>query len=208
MIMPKICIIDYELGNVMSLQNALNKINIENKISRELEIINNSDFLILPGVGSFEKGMSQLKKFNLIEILNKEVLVKKKKILGICLGFHLMCKSSSEFDNSIEGLGWLNLNVEKLMAQNLRLPHTGWNTFSFIDNKSKTMKKIRNDNFLCFNHSYCIQKNTDQNFKILSKTLYGNEFISSGNKNNIYGIQPHPEKSQDVGLKFFKNLFS
>ena len=77
--MPKICIIDYELGNVMSLQNALNKINIENKISRELEIINNSDFLILPGVGSFEKGMSQLKKFNLIEILNKEVLVKKKK---------------------------------------------------------------------------------------------------------------------------------
>ena len=92
-----------------------------------------------------------------------------------------MCKSSSEFDNSIEGLGW-QIYVEKLMAQNLNLPHTGWNTFSFIDNKSETMKKIRNNDFLYFNHSYCIKENTDQNFKILSKTLYGNEFISSGTK--------------------------
>ena len=125
--MPKICIIDYELGNVMSLQNALNKINIENKISRDLEVINNSDFLILPGVGSFERNIS-IEKFNLIEILNKEVLVKKENSWNM-FGFHLMCKSSSEFDNSIEGLGWLNLNVEKLMAQNLNLPHTGWNTF-------------------------------------------------------------------------------
>jgi imidazole glycerol-phosphate synthase subunit HisH len=206
--MPRICIIDYELGNVMSLQNALNKLNFKSIISRELEIITNSDYLILPGVGSFNKGMSQLKKFNLIEILNEEVIVKKKKVLGICLGFHLMCKNSSEFDSSTKGLGWLDLSVTKINSGSLRLPHTGWNKFTYLDTQNQNMRNISSNDFFYFNHSFCIRKNTDETFKILSKTSYGDEFISSGCKNHIFGIQPHPEKSQEIGLKFLKNIFS
>ena len=105
-----ICIIDYGLGNVISVQNALNKLKFKNIISRDENIISDSNHIILPGVGSFNKGIENLKKFGLDKILTNEVIKNKKKILGICLGFQLMCESSEEFGLN-EGLGWINLKV-------------------------------------------------------------------------------------------------
>lgn len=204
--MHEVCIINYELGNVLSLKNALDKINVKSTISREEKVISKSNFLVLPGVGSFEIGMKQLEKFNLIKILNNEVLNNNKKILGICLGFQLMCKKSEEF-GKINGLGWMDLNVVKINTKNLKLPHTGWNALCDIKKNNKLMQNIENENFFYFNHTFCINKNTDEKFKVLAKSKYEDEFISVGYKNNIFGIQPHPEKSQQNGLTFLKNLF-
>lgn len=201
-----ISIIDYEIGNVLSIKNALEKINLKSQITRNENDIKNSNTIILPGVGSFEKGMENLKKFDLIEILNNEVIKKKKRVLGICLGFQLMCLKSEEFGN-YQGLGWLNLKVSKINSNNLRLPHVGWNKVKFKDNKT-IFKNITKSQFLYFNHSYCIEKNTDKNCETLAECNYGEDFIVAIKKNNIFGIQPHPEKSQMVGLKILKNLIT
>ena len=121
-----ICIIDYELGNVLSVKNAIEKVGFKCVISRNLDDIADSKGIIMPGVGSFEKGILNLKKFDLVNILKNEVFNRKKKILGICLGFQLMCSFSEEFGNH-DGLSWIDTKVKKIDSQNFRLPHVGWN---------------------------------------------------------------------------------
>lgn len=199
-----ICIIDYELGNVMSVKNAINKIGYECKISDKIEDIKLSKILILPGVGSFKKGMDNLKTKNLINILNEEVLIKEKTILGICLGFQLMSKKSYEFGEH-NGLGWINMTVDKIDSKNYNLPHVGWNKTN-ISNDNPIFKNIKNEELFYYNHSYCVQKINDPKFKILASCNYGDNFVSIGFKKNIYGIQPHPEKSQKQGLVFLENF--
>ena len=128
-----ISIVNYELGNVLSVQNAIKKIGHDCIITRDEVELARSDAIILPGVGSFEKGINNLKKFNLINILNNQVLNNKKKILGICLGFQLMCDFSEEF-GKYSGLSWLNLKVSKIKSLNHKLPHVGWNKLQIVKN--------------------------------------------------------------------------
>lgn len=142
-----ITIIDYEIGNTLSVKNAVEKLGYKSEITNKKCIINKSSHIILPGVGSFEKVMFNLEKYNLIEILNEEILIKKKKFLGICLGFQLMCKTSEEFCIN-KGLGWLDLSATKIKNKKLRLPHVGWNIVKIKNQDSIFFKKIENEK--CF----------------------------------------------------------
>src|SRR3989338_5864019 len=122
-----IIIIDYGLGNLNSILNALNLLKIDAEISRNIKKIKEADKLILPGVGAFREGINNLKEFGLLDVLNEEVLVKKKPILGICLGMQLMCTKSYE-DGETKGLGWIDSEVIKFnFKDDLRIPHMGWN---------------------------------------------------------------------------------
>jgi glutamine amidotransferase len=200
-----ICIIDYDLGNVISVKNAINKIGFKCIISRKDDDILNSKGIILPGVGSFEKGINNLKKYNLIKILNQDVMQNKKKILGICLGFQLMCKTSEEFGCN-KGLGWLNADVKKINTKKLRLPHVGWNKIKISNKRTDLFKNIDDKKMFYFNHSYCVYNNSENNFEVIAESNYGTKFVAVARLENIYGIQPHPEKSQKQGLKFLENF--
>ena len=199
-----ICIIDYELGNVISVKNAIEKLGHKCKISRDKNEISLAKGIILPGVGSFEKGILNLKKYGLIQILKNEIIVKKKKVLGICLGLQLMCEASEEFGNHL-GLSWVNSKVQKINTNNFRLPHVGWNKLKIIK-KSLLLDGISNDTMFYFNHSYCIYKKKNKNFNILGECSYGSDFVAAIQSQNIFGIQPHPEKSQNQGLKILDNF--
>ncbi len=203
---PLIVIIDYEVGNTFSVKNALKNLSYKNVlISRDSLHIDKADYLILPGVGAFNKCVENLRRFKLEQILNNNVLIRKKPILGICVGMQLMANYSHEngFHN---GLGWIPGHVEKIQPKDkkLRVPHVGWNEVSF----EKKFLNFRNDNHLpdfYFDHSY--QFICDEKY-IGGKTNYSSPISSFINKNNIYGVQFHPEKSSFNGLRFFRAFLS
>ena len=197
-----ICVIDYGCGNLNSIKNAIDRLNFQCEVSSDPKIISKSDKIILPGVGAFSTAIEKLKKNKLDTILSEEVLNKKKPILGICLGFQLMFSESYEFKKT-KGLDWINGSVTKIDSD-MRLPHNGWNTIKIF--KENELIESNVEKFFYFNHSLSIKSN-DDNFEVLGKTFYGEEFISMGKKNdNIFGIQPHPEKSQIAGLEFLKKF--
>ncbi len=200
-----ITIIDYEIGNTLSVKNAVEKLGYKCEITNNKDIINKSSHIILPGVGSFEKGMSNLKKYNLIKILNEEILIKKKRFLGICLGFQLMCKTSEEFGIN-KGLAWLDLRVTKIKSDKLRLPHVGWNIVKIGNRNTKFFKNVDDRKMFYFNHSYGIKNSETFKFTDLMTCNYGDDFIAALKYENLFGIQPHPEKSQKQGLQVIKNF--
>ena len=200
-----ITIIDYEIGNTLSVKNAIDKLGYKSEITKKKSTIIKSSHIILPGVGSFEKGMFNLKKYKLIETLNEEILIKKKKFLGICLCFQLMCKTSEEFGVN-KGLGWLDLRVTKIKSNKLRLPHVGWNIVKIKNQDSIFFNKIDNEKMFYFNHSYAIKNSESSTFSDVMTCNYGEDFIAALKYNNLFGIQPHPEKSQKQGLQVIKNF--
>src|SRR3989344_525920 len=199
-----IVIVDYGLGNLTSVANALEKIKVKYKISTELEDIKNADKLILPGVGAFEQGMINLKERNLILTLNEEVLIKKKPILGICLGMQLMCKKSFE-DGEFSGLGWFDTKVIKFNfnREKLRIPHVGWNDV-FCDTNSPLFKGENEIQTFCFVHSYYPVPKDER--LIVGRCNYGIDFCAVLQKGNIFAVQFHPEKSQSEGLRLLKKF--
>ena len=202
---PKIVIIDYGVGNIFSVQAALAKLNYERiQISREISDINLADALILPGVGAFDHCISNLNKYNLTTILNEAVLIKKKPILGICVGMQLMADFSEE--NGIHsGLGWIPGKVVKLkVPSGIPIPHVGWNDID-INTNSQLFKKITNKCHFYFDHSY--QYICDKKF-IAASCNYNIPVTSAIFNKNIFGVQFHPEKSQTNGLKLFRSFLS
>jgi len=199
----KVLIVDYQMGNVASVKKAFQKIGADAIISANPAEINAATHLVLPGVGAFPDGIKNLKKNGLAEILNQKVLREKTPILGICLGMQLMAKKSFEF-GEYDGLGWLNGEVKKLSAENTRLPHMGWNDIEIISSED-ILKDIPDKNFY-FVHSYhldCVEKDI-----VTSYCEYGQKFIASVRKDNIFAVQFHPEKSQTSGLKVLKNFLT
>tara|TARA_B100000787_G_C16165157_1_gene283490 strand:+ start:474 stop:1091 length:618 start_codon:yes stop_codon:yes gene_type:complete len=201
-----ITIIDYGAGNIGSIQNMIKRMGGECIISNCPDEISNAKKLILPGVGSFDHGMKNLKKSNLIEILKKKVLEHNTPILGICLGMQLMTLCSEEGDEP--GLGFINAKVKKFKTQNykLKIPHMGWNKITL----SKS-SKLFNDLFIetveqkfYFVHSYYVE--CTNSIDVLATTNYIHEFTSAFEKNNIMGMQFHPEKSHKFGMEVFKNF--
>ena len=187
----KITIIDYGLGNLRSVLGAIEKLGHEAIITNDISKIEISDKLILPGVGAFGDGISNLKKLNLINPLNDIVLKRKKPILAICLGFQLLSNISNEF-GTFEGLGWVDASVSKLdiKDKNLRVPHIGWN--NHYKKKSPLLDGIPKDALFYYVHSYrmiCEKKDI-----VIGECLYGYDFIAAIQKDNIYGTQFHPEK--------------
>ncbi len=197
-----ITIIDIGISNIGSVKNALDYLKIKNKISRKKEELKKAKKIIFPGNGNFGEGMKLLKKYSLDKILNEEVIINKKPILGICLGYQIMFKKSEENKN-IEGLGWINGEVKKFKkTKKFSVPHVGWNKIKF--EKMNLMKNIPNETRFYFDHSYYTEiKNKNLKYGI---TDHGAHFKSIYENKNIFGCQPHPEKSQKFGLQILKNF--
>lgn len=197
-----ITIIDYGLGNLGSIKNMLTKIGCDSIITSNIEKITKSSKLILPGVGSFDNGMNNLKKRKMIPILNDLVLNKKIPILGICLGMQLLAKNSQE--GNLKGLGWIDADTIKFINKELKVPHMGWNNINIFQ-KNKLFEGLeKEDTRFYFVHSYYVKCNNSNN--ILTTTNYGLNFTSSINKQNIYGVQFHPEKSHKFGMQLLENF--
>ena len=199
----KTVIIDYGMGNLYSVFKKLKKLNAEVFVGNTTDSINKADKIILPGVGHFGKAMNQLYKLNIIDTLNTAVLIHKKPILGICLGMQLMTKRSEE--GNLNGFGWFDAEVIKFNISEVykfKVPHIGWNNIK-INKKSKLMTGISDSDKFYFVHSYhVITKSKD----ILNTTDYEYTFVSALEKNNIFGVQYHPEKSHDIGDTLFRNF--
>lgn len=198
-----VTIIDYGLGNIWSVKNAFEFLGSQVEVTSDPKAISNADCLILPGVGSFDKGIKNLYSEGIIDSLNEAVLVKKKPILGICLGMQLLADRSEE-GQSIDGLGYISGSVLKITRKELRIPHIGFNETKASNNKS-FFSSVVNSNFY-FVHSYHFIP-TDSNH-IICTTNYGTSFVSGIQKDNVIGVQFHPEKSQSSGLVFLKNFIN
>lgn len=201
----QIVIIDYNMGNLRSVQKAFERVGADAIISNNHEVIKKASKIVLPGVGSFKDGMENLEKLDLITILNEEVISKKKPFLGICLGMQLLSKKGYE-NGETKGLSWVDAEVIKFDFTNyekkLKIPHVGWNNVKY-KNKNQLFDNILDNSDFYFVHSYYF--NTVENV-ITSSTDYGFDFTSSIQKDNIYAFQFHPEKSQNVGLKLLENF--
>lgn len=198
----KLVIIDYGMGNIRSVEKAFARIGLQPIISSDPKVINTADKLILPGVGHFKKGIENLRKFSLFEILNELVTKRNIPILGICLGMQLMTEFSEE--GNCYGFGWVKARTVRFSFNNkLKIPHMGWNNL-FIQRDNVLLKNISEEDLFYFVHSYYIICNNNQD--ILSTTNYGVEFVSSFNYKNIFGTQFHPEKSHQQGLQIIKNF--
>lgn len=201
-----VVIIDYGMGNIASVEKAIRKIGAQVAVSGEAEIISRASHIILPGVGAFRDGIKNLKKFGLDEILEKNVLRDKKPFLGVCLGMQLLAKKSFEFGEH-EGLGWINGEVVKLLPKDkgFRLPHIGWDNIETVGVDRELFKNVFDYNFY-FVHSYHLAR-TEQDI-VTSYCDYGQKFIASIKKDNIFAVQFHPEKSQTSGLKILENFLA
>lgn len=202
----KIVIIDYEMGNLNSVKRKLGRIGIDALISNLPEDILKADKLILPGVGHFQKAIENLKKLRLWDALNELVIVKKKPILGICLGMQIMAKHSEE--GNCNGLGWVDAEVVKFNVTDtlkFKVPHTGWNQIQIIK-ESRLMNEIPNLSEFYFVHSYHFKCNNLSD--IINTTKYQYEFTSAIEKGNIFGVQYHPEKSHELGEKLLRNFIN
>ncbi len=198
-----IAIVDYNMGNLASVKNAFLKIGENVAIERDSDKLKNYDKLILPGVGACGDAMEHLKEYNLDSAI-KEFAKSGKPILGVCLGMQLLFDKSEEFGEK-DGLGLIEGEVKYFdkskFEHSLKVPHMGWN--KIFKKESILFDGLSNSFYLYFVHSLHIV--TDEK-NIIGKTFYGYEFASAVNKDNIYGIQPHPEKSHEVGLKILQNF--
>jgi glutamine amidotransferase len=196
-----VVIIDYGMGNVASVQKALNFLNVKNVISNEHSVIKDSSVILLPGVGSFAQGMENLNERNLINLLTEEVLVNQKPFLGICLGMQLIMERGSE-PYECKGLGWIEGEVKKFELLDLNVPHMGWNNIQVLNNKY--YNNLVNSDFY-FIHSYHVK--TTNNQDIAATVEYGFDVVASVQKDNIFATQFHPEKSQAAGISLLKTFF-
>ena len=206
----KVTIVDYNSGNISSVINsfkevAKDKVNIE--VTADLNKINSSDKVVLPGQGSFKSCVDALNKINgLTEALSEFAINNKKPLLGICVGLQMFADIGYE-ETETKGLGWVSGKVLKIDNQNgkYKLPHIGWNQINIVKD-SKIFKDIENKSHMYFVHSYEFIPN-DKNV-ISSTTDYSSNIVCSIEKENIFGTQFHPEKSDKLGLKIIDNFIS
>ena len=207
----KIAIIDYETGNLKSVSKALElasnnvfkKSNIE--IINSAKDLNNFDKVVLPGQGSFKQCFQSLNSIHgILDGLSDFVTVKKKPILGICVGMQLFANFGDE-DGGSDGLGWIEGKVKKISLKDLslKLPHMGWNNIQ-ISSNSKLLSGVNNDSHFYFVHSYSYD--VDEKKYVSATTNYSIEIVSAIEKDNIFGTQFHPEKSQSNGIKILENF--
>ncbi len=201
-----IAIIDYGMGNLRSVQKALEASGGKTKVVASGRALRGADKIVFPGVGAFRDAMSELKKRVFIGAI-KEAIAEGKPFLGLCLGLQLLFEESEE-GGRVKGLGLLAGRVKRFRFRGtgLKVPHMGWNEIK-IKNKFKNLKILKNipdGSFMYFVHSYYAEP--EDKSVILATTDYGSRFASGVCKGNIYGLQFHPEKSQRLGLKILENF--
>ena len=198
-----ITIIDYGMGNLKSVYNALKKVNFDCQISSEVTDIEMADKLILPGVGAFKDAMDNLQNLDLILPIRKKVN-DGCPVLGICLGMQMLFDEGYECELR-KGLGFIEGKIKLMNSkENLKIPHIGWNRLEF-NRENKILNNINKESFVYYVHSFMATEMIDENLIAYSK--YGDINIPGiVNKGNVYGMQFHPEKSGEVGLKILKNF--
>jgi len=198
-----ITIVDYGIGNMGSLANMLKRIGVSSSIETDPELLLKADKIILPGVGSFDTAMNQIARLpGLREVLNHKALKEQVPILGICLGMQLLTNSSEE--GECLGLGWIDGSVKLFPQKNgLKVPHMGWN-IAKPNFGHQITKNISPQTRYYFVHSYYVDVTDPKNSAM--KTSYGLEFDSAITKENIIGLQFHPEKSHRFGMKILQNF--
>ena len=202
-----IAVIDYGVGNFFSLLSSLNYVGLDTKLTNNIEEIKNAKGIILPGVGAFRDAIGNLEKYGLKETLINEAK-KGKPFLGICLGMQMLFEKSYEY-GEYEGLGLINRTVEEIKKyipenSDLKIPHMGWNSL-MINNRfknDKILKDVNNNEYVYYVHSYFAK--TDMK-NIVAYSEYGTKIPGIVKNENVYGMQFHPEKSGDTGLKLLKN---
>jgi len=200
-----ITIIDYGLGNIKAFVNVYERLNIKTKIARSSKDLEGVTKIILPGVGAFDYAMSQLNASGMRDELEKQVLENKIPVIGICVGMHMLGKTSDEGKST--GLGWFDGNVKlfnaSIIPHKTQLPHMGWNNMNTVK-ENNLFKGFNGQARFYFLHSYYFEcKNKED---IISKTEYGITFASGVNRDNIFGIQFHPEKSHSNGIQLLNNF--
>lgn len=201
-------IVNYGLGNIKSIYNIISNVGGEARILDHHSQLEGCSKLILPGVGAFDHGMNGLKNGNWIEPLNEFVLEKRIPILGICLGMQLMCKRSEE--GQVPGLSWVNADVNRFSFGDnphglLRIPHMGWNTIKLLKTTPLFSQNEMKQRFY-FVHSYHVV--CDNASDVLATANYGFDIHAAFVKDNIIGLQFHPEKSHRFGKMFFRNFIA
>ncbi len=197
-----IAIIDYNIGNIKSVSNAFTKISARVKVTSSPKIIRNACAIVLPGVGAFGDGMKNLEFFNLVGCLKSEI--KNKPFLGICLGLQVLFEYSKE-NGSTEGLGIFKGHVDRIPG-GVKIPHIGWNQVNIIKKNSVIFNGIQDRENFYFAHSYYV---ICEDEKIISGTTeYGGALTASVEKENIFALQFHPEKSSFKGLKVLENFWN
>ena len=199
----KITIVDYGMGNLWSVKNALEFIGSTAIISSDPELVSHADCLILPGVGAFGPAIQNIQSGGLQQAMEYAVLQRGVPFLGICLGMQLLAGESEE-SGKVGGLGWIPGRVTKFKDGDVRLPHMGFNATVPSRQHSLLFRDIGMCADFYFVHSYHFSPNDEQD--ILSTTEYGIKFVSAVQKENIVGVQFHPEKSQSNGLQFLSNF--
>lgn len=200
-----IVVVDFGLGNLGSISNMFRKIGATATISSSAEDIRHADKIVLPGVGAFDTAMACLDSLGLVSVLNKKVLQDKTPVLGICLGMQLFGKKSEE--GRLPGLGWIDAESVKITLDNeetrLKLPHMGWNTVSVVK-KRPLFEDFMGEARFYFVHSYHLL--VDNPDYVVAKSCYGMELVAAVQKENIFGVQFHPEKSHRFGMRLLENF--
>lgn len=197
-------IIDYDAGNLKSVQKALEYLGYESVITRDKEQLLTADHVILPGVGSFGDAMGKLNEYQLVDTIH-EIVDKRTPFLGICLGLQLLFERSDESDG-VAGLGILEGEILRIPdAPGLKIPHIGWNSLH-LQNDGRLFDGIKEQDYVYFVHSYYL-KAKDENI-VKATTEYSTCIHASVEKDNVFACQFHPEKSSEIGLQILKNFVS
>lgn len=202
----KVVIVDYGMGNIQSVFRKFSLFGINPMVSQDSATINSADKIVLPGVGHFGEAMKNLISLNLVDVLHENVLVRKKPTLGICLGMQLMTSFSEEGEGLVKGLNWFDASVKKFQIndiQKYKVPLIGWNRIE-IKKPSILMSGIENGEEFYFVHSFYCEANDEAN--ILNSTNHEMDFVSAIEKENIFGVQYHPEKSHQAGERLINNF--
>jgi imidazole glycerol-phosphate synthase subunit HisH len=200
----KVCIIDYGMGNLLSVASALATLGCRATVSAELTRISEADALILPGVGAFGEAMERMRALDLIDVLERRVLGASVPFLGICLGMQLLGTQSTE-GGVHEGLGWIDAAVDSIpQDSSIRIPHIGWNEVKWSTEAPLNVNVSRDSHFY-FNHSFCMSAENDWSVAV---TDVGRPLVAAVAKDNIWGVQFHPEKSQNNGRRVLRNFLN
>ncbi|MBD5488907.1 MAG: imidazole glycerol phosphate synthase subunit HisH [Lachnospiraceae bacterium] len=199
-----VAIIDYDAGNIKSVEKAMLALGESVRITRDPDEILSADHVILPGVGAFGDAMNKIHQYHLADVI-REVVDRRTPFLGICLGLQLLFESSEESEG-IDGLGILQGKIVRLPeTQGLKIPHIGWNSLNY-PNKGRLFEGISEEAYVYFVHSYYLQAEDAQ--IVTATTEYAAHIHASVEEDNVFACQFHPEKSSDVGMTILKNFLN